>query len=155
MCPIPKIQNPINLIDFRPISIQPVLSKVFERLVLKQLLDHIDTHQLYKNTLTGFRKGFSTGNALLKLRDDIKEAINAREISVVVLVDFSKAFDTVAHDVIISKLQKLGFSKDFLNWTYNYLSSRSQYVQIDANKSKILPTNFGVPQGSILGPVLF
>ena len=155
VCPIGKIPNPVEKGDYRPISILPVLSKIFEKIVLQQLLEHIESHNIYKDTLTGFRKSYSTGNALLKLRDDIKKSMNAREITIVVLVDFSKAFDTIAHDVLISKMHKQGFSKSFLKWTMSYLSNRRQFVQIDANKSTELPTSFGVPQGSILGPIFF
>ena len=72
VCPIPKVTNPIDNTRYRPISILPALSKVFEKLVLQQqLLAHIESHKIYKDTISGFRKGFSTGSALLKLRDDI------------------------------------------------------------------------------------
>ena len=155
VCPIPKIPNPSTPTDYRPISILPALSKVYEKLVLQQMLEFIERNDIYKNTVSGFRKGFSTGSALLKLRDDIKKAMHSREISLVVLVDFSKAFDTIAHEVIITKLHEQGFSKSFLKWTLSYLSEREQFVQIDDAKSKLLPSQFGVPQGSILGPILF
>ena len=90
-----------------------------------------------------------------KLRDDIKRAMNAGEISIILLIDFSKAFDTISHDTLIRSLRKMGFSRDFLSWSHSYLSSSKQYVQIDAQQSKPMTTYFGVPQGSILGPLFF
>ena len=153
--PIGKIIKPTEKSDFRPISILPVLSKVFERLVANQVIDFIESMHIYKNTVGGFRKGFCTGNSLLKIRDDIRRAMKYGELSLLVFVDFSKAFDTIAHDTLIKKMYQQGFSKDFLSWTTSYLTSRRQYVQVDAKSSSILPTTFGVPQGSILGPMIF
>ena len=77
------------------------------------------------------------------------------EVTIMVFADFSKAFDTVHFDVIIRKLHFMGFSQQFLRWIMNYLKGRQQYVQIDDKRSEKLNTNFGVPQGSILGPILF
>ena len=81
--------------------------------------------------------------------------MNAGEISIIGLIDFSKAFDTISHDTLIRSLHKMGFSRDFLSWSLRYLSNRKQYVQIDAHQSKPMTTYFGVPQGSILGPLYF
>ena len=134
--PSNKITLPTKPSDYRPISILPALSKVYERIVLKQLLEFIEPHHLYKPTISGFRKGHSTTTALLKLRDDIKRAMSSGEITLLVLVDFSKAFDTLAYDKLIEKMDKQGFSKAFLNWTLSYLSNRSQFVHFDANFSK-------------------
>eukprot|EP00112_Aurelia_sp_Birch-Aquarium-sp1_P020387 Seg5240.1 transcript_id=Seg5240.1/GoldUCD/mRNA.D3Y31 product="RNA-directed DNA polymerase from mobile element jockey" protein_id=Seg5240.1/GoldUCD/D3Y31 len=91
--PIGKIASPIEKGDFRPISILPVLDKIFERLVANQLVDFIEETKLFRDTITGFRKGHSTGNALLKIRDDIKKAMKCGELSLLVFVDFSKAFE--------------------------------------------------------------
>ena len=153
--PIGKITNPTEKSDFRPISILPVLSKVFERLIANQVIDFIESMHIYKNTVAGFRKGFCTGHSLLKIRDDIRRAMKYGELSLLVFVDFSKAFDTIAHDTLIMKMYQQGFSKEFLSWTTSYLTSRRQYVQVDAKSSDTLPTTFGVPQGSILGPMIF
>ena len=153
--PINKVPSPTESSHYRPISILPALSKIFERIVCNKVIDFIERIKMYKDTLTGFRKGFSTGSAFLKLRDDIKRAMNAGEISIIVLIDFSKAFDTVSHDTLIRSLHKMGFSNDFLSWSLSYLSNRKQYVQIDAQQSKPMTTYTGVPQGSILGPLFF
>ena len=153
--PIPKINDPLKNSDFRPVSALPILSKVYERLVLSQLVEHIESSTLYKETMSGFRKGHSTAVVLLKLKDDILKAMKKGEITLAVFTDYSKAFDTVDFQVLLNKLHRLGFPKKFLIWTYSYLEGRQQFVQIDDRKSGLLPVAFGVPQGSILGPVLF
>ena len=153
--PIPKVNYPSDTTDYRPISILPASSKIAERLILKQLLSHIEEQLLLKSTVTGYRKGHSTGTTLLKFRDDIKKAMKSGDITLAMLVDFSKAFDTITHDKVITKLHKLGFSPEFLRLISSYLSHRSQFVLIDANRSKTGMLSFGVPQGSILGPIIF
>ena len=153
--PINKVPSPTESSHYRPIAILPALSKIFERIVCNQVIDFIERLKIYKDTLTGFRRGFSTGSALLRLRDDVKRAMNAGEILIIVLIDFSKAFDTISHDTLIRSLHKMGFSRDFLSWSLSYLSNRKQYVQIDAKQSKPMTTYFGLPQGSILGPLFF
>ena len=81
--------------------------------------------------------------------------MNTGEISIIVLIDFITAFNTISHDTLIRFLHKMGFSRDFLSWSLNYLSNRKQYVQIDGQQSKPMKIYFGVPQGSILGPLFF
>ena len=90
------------------------MSKIFERLVANQVINLIETTKLLKDTIVGFRKGFNTGNALLKIRDDIKHAMKCGELSLLVFIDFSKAFYTIAHDTLITKMHQQGFSKEFL-----------------------------------------
>ena len=153
--PINKVPTPVEKSDFRPIAILPALSKIFERLVCSQVIEFIENTQLYKDTVTGFRKGYSTGSALLKLRDDIRTAMKSGELSIIVLIEFSKAFDTISHETLIKTLHKCDFSKDFLRWTLSYLTDRKQFVQIDDKTSKKMTNLFGVPQGSILGPLFF
>ena len=92
--PIPKINDPMKDSDFRPVSVLPILSKVYERLVLSQLVEHIESSTLYKKTMSGFRKGHSTAVVLLKLKDDILKAMKKGEITLAVFTDYSKAFDT-------------------------------------------------------------
>ena len=124
-------------------------------LVLAQLINFIEDENIYKETVTGFRKNYGRNAALMKLRDDIRKAMKSSEVTLAVLVDFSKAFDTICHNLMIKKLHQLGFSKNFLWWTFSYLENRKQYVQIDNKSSSIEEVKFGVPQGTILGPILF
>jgi len=91
----------------------------------------------------------------MKIRDDILKAMQSGETTLMVMADFSKAFDTLDHRIALKKLFDFGFSKESLKWIHNYLSKRKQYVLLNDLKSDLLTTNYGVPQGSILGPVLF
>ena len=155
VCPIPKIDSPTEIKDYRPISVLPLLSKVYERVILSQLCIYIESNNLYNETQSGFRKGHSTATLLLKLRDDIKTAMSKSEITLSILIDYSKAFDTIDHTDLILKLYDMNFSSNSISIISSYLSDRYQYVQIEDKKSPNKPMHYGVPQGSILGPVLF
>ena len=102
ICPVPKIDNPSRPKDYRPISILPVLSKVYEKVILCQLINHINAQNIYNNTQSGFRKGHSTTTLLLKFRDDIQKAMNKHEITLSVLKEYSKAFDTINHELLLN-----------------------------------------------------
>ena len=110
ICPVPKTDNPINEKDFQPISILPVLSKIYEKVILKQQSDYIEITSIYNSTQSGFRKGHSTQTFLLKFRDDIQNALNKNEITVSVFIDYSKTFDTIQHGTLIKDLANLRFS---------------------------------------------
>ena len=153
--PVPKVDNPVTDDQFRPISILPGLSKVFEKVVALQITDYIEGHGSLHDKITGFRKGHSTTTTLLGIKDDIVRAMKKRDVTLMVLADFSKAFDTVCFKSVITKLHKLNFSKPFLKWIFSYLTDRSQFVQVDDKRSTSTGVNFGIPQGSILGPMLF
>jgi len=99
ICPVPKVNDPQSLVDYRPISILPILSKVFERVILQQLTDHIESKAIFLERQSGFRKSHSTTTILLKLKDDIKTAMNKSEVTLAIFADFSKAFDTVDYPI--------------------------------------------------------
>ena len=128
--PIPKVDNPTTNDELRPISILPVLSKVFERLVGWQMSEFANSASLLHDNISSFRKGHSTTTALLGIRDDIKRAMKRKEVTLMVLADFSKAFDTVCFKTTLKKFYKLVFSKKYLKWLLGYSSSRTQFVQI-------------------------
>ena len=153
--PIPKIDIPLKEDDFRPISVLPVLSKLYERLVAKQICSYIESEGIYKDTMSGFRKTHSCCTLLLKIRDDIVKALSKGEVTLAVYSDYSKAFDTVNYRSLLIKLNSLGFSKSALHWFCSYLTNRQQFVQINDKKSSPGVVLFGVPQGSVLGPLLF
>ena len=136
MSVIPKIDNPTTGDDYRPISILPVLYKVFERLIMKHLCNFIEINNIYSSTQAGYRCNHSTNTILIKMRDDILNATNKSEVTLSILADFSKAFDTVDYTVLIKKLSKLIMSPEFLHLIYSYICDRSEYVQIDSNKSR-------------------
>ena len=124
VCPVPKTDNPINEKDFQSISILPVLSKIYEKVILKQLFDYIERTSIYNSTHSGFRKGHSTQTVLLKFRDDIEKALNKNEITMSVLIDYSKAFDTIQHETLIKELANLNFSNSSIKIILSYLSNR-------------------------------
>ena len=119
------------------------------------MVEYIDSQALLKENISGFRKGHSTTTVLLNIRDDVLRAMKRGEVTLMVLADFSKAFDTIKYKTVLTKLSQLGFSNDYLKWTVNYLTGRRHFVQIDDKTSGLCPVNFGVPQGSILGPLIF
>ena len=153
--PIPKTDSPASEKDYHPISILPVLSKIFERLVLKQLTSYIDQQTLLALSISGFRKCHSTSTILLRIRDDILHSMKRGEVTLMVLADYSKAFNTVKFKTILMKMHEMGFSKKFLFWVFDHLCNRCQFVQIDDKSSEMGKVEFGVPQGSILGPIFF
>ena len=163
VCPIPKIDNPVTakdfrpvtVKDFRPISILPVLSKVYEKVVLSQPLNYTEKSAVYKPTQSSFRKGRSTATILLKFRNEIRKALNRNEITMSVLIDYSKTFDTINHKTLLEKLVSLNFSNRTIKIIMSYLINRHQYMHIDNQTSPKSPVYFGLPQGSIPGPILF
>ncbi len=157
ICAIPKVETITSNNDLRPISILPTLSKIFERLVLRQMSDYVTntTTGVLKKSVSSYRRGHNTTTVMLAMRDDIHRAMKRGEVTIAVLADFSKAFDTVSYPTILRKLHRQGFSKDYLKWVTSYLTGRRQFVQIDDAMSSTTDVSFGVPQGSILGPVLF
>ena len=119
------------------------------------MLEYIQQHEVLQDTISGYRKGHSAGTILLRIKSDIIKAMKKGEVTLIAFADFSKAFDTVDYCTILERLHAIGFSHGALNWVLNYLSGRKQFVQINDKQSNILNVHFGVPQGSILGPVLF
>ena len=153
--PVLKSGNPEDPCNHRPLSLLPMLSKVSERLAQRQFVDYITTNKKLSENQSGNRKCHSTETALLHVTDDFLMAIDKSEVSVVVLLDMSKAFDSIRHDLLLQKLQSIGVASSSLEWFHNYLSGRSQRVRIGDAISDPLPLKYGVPQGSILGPVFF
>ena len=151
--PIPKTETPHD--ELRPIAILPVLSKVYEKIEAKQIVHYLETKKILDENIAGYRKGHSTTTALLKIRDDIIYAMKKGELTLMVMADYSKAFDTVNFKTVLRKIHHRGFSNSFMKWMDTYLSNRRQFVQIDQNQSKTDAVQFGVPQGSILGPIIF
>ena len=124
-------------------------------MVCSQLTNYIELNLLFKDTITGFRKGHSTQTALLHIRDLCRQAMKCSEISILAMIDFSKAFDTLSHQRLLMKLQDLNCDSNVLHWFQNYLHDRKQFIHLNNLSSGILPVVAGVPQGSILGPILF
>ena len=128
---------------------------MFEKCINHQLLQYFESHSFLRHDQSAFRKAHSTGTALHKLVDVLLDNVNEEMIIVVCFFDLKKCFDTINHDLLLSKLQKYGVEHNELLWFTDYLSDRSQAVNADGCISSFSNINTGVPQGSVLGPLLF
>ena len=153
--PVPKVKEPKDFSQVRPISILPVMSKILERIVHNQLSEFVIINKILPSTQSGFRPQHSTTTALLQVCDDIYRACDQGKSAVLVLLDYSKAFDTLDPWTLCTKLKYFGLSDFAVNFFHNYLSGRQQRVCNASGCSGFLPVDAGVPQGSILGPLLF
>ena len=139
--------------NYRPVSILPSISKVFERCVYKQMFQFFEG--IISKYQCGFRKGHSAQHALISLLEKWRYNVDQGRMFGALLTDLSKAFDCLPHDIIIAKLNAYGFDMKALNFIYDYLRNRKQRTKIDNAYSSWQNILYGVPQGSILGPLLF
>ena len=153
--PILKKGDSAKLDNYRPISILPAISKMFEKIIFNQLQEHFITNKLFCDGQYGFRERHSTELAALELIDRIVLAMDKGEIPFSIFIDLSKAFDTLDHQILIHKLKYYGVESKALALCQSYLSNRFQYVQLGDVESELRLIHTGVPQGSILGPLLF
>lgn len=141
--------------NYRPICILPFLSKVFEKLLDIRIANYINKFNILTPSQFGFRAAYFTELALLSLTDKLKKAIDVGYYAGSVFVDFTKAFDTINHNILFMKLEAIGATGPALLLIKNYLLNRSQVVSVSGINSSPKITNIGVPQGSIVGPLLF
>lgn len=153
--PLSKVPRATDLTHLRPISILPTLSKLLERIVCEQLRSYLQRNDILPPLQSGFRKHYSTATALSRVTSDVARAIDDSKVTFLVLLDYSKAFDIVDHDLLVSKLIYYGCSGPTLEWFSSYLDGRMQQVKFSGVLSSKLKLSRGVPQGSILGPLLF
>lgn len=153
--PIYKNGNKHQFSNYRPISLLPQFSKILEKLFIHRLDHFIETQNLLSEHQYGFRSNRSTTMAVMELTEKILSAIDKREYTVGVFMDLQKAFDTIDHNLLMTKLERYGIRGIAYTWLKNYLDNRKQYVQLNDEKSDLLRITCGVPQGSVLGPKLF
>lgn len=153
LTPIFKKLECIFVNNYRPISILPIVSKIFERLIQKQLNLYVDKY--LSQYLCGFRKGYNTQYVLLSMIEKWKQYLDNKGHAGAIFMDLSKAFDTISHELLIAKLEAYGFTKPALEIIFNYLHDRWQRTKINSSFSTWSELLMGVPQGSVLGPFLF
>lgn len=153
--PLPKCKKPSTLDDFRPISILPILSKPLEKHVHNNLLYYLESKQLFHEYQSGFRPNHSCHTALIRLCNSWLEKINDHEMIGTLFLDLRKAFNCVSHRILLEKLHMYCQSDDAVRFFTSYLSSRTQRTLINGSLSSSGELKCGVPQGSILGPLLF
>lgn len=153
--PIFKKGDRSSVKNYRPISTQIFLSKIYERLMQKRFVDYCVEFNLINPNQFGFQKNKSTSDAILLFTEQCYQTLENKNYLISIYLDFSKAFDTVNHQILISKLRKYGFRGPTLEWFTSYLRDRFQYVDINGKTSTLKKMDYGVPQGSILGPLLF
>ena len=142
--------------NYRPVSLLSNLGKIQERIIFKHLYNHLYSNNLlYKYYQSGFRPGHSTTYQLIDIFHHICQSFDAKQHSRMIFCDISKAFDKVWHRGLLFKLRQNGIKGNLLTWISNYLTDRKQKVQINSATSPLLTVNAGVPQGSVLGPLLF
>ena len=153
--PLFKKGEPSLLVNYRPISLLPTISKIFERVIQNQMYDYFNDNNLLAEQQYGFRKHLSTEFAAVKLADYISKQMESGNLPCSLYIDLSKAFDTLCYDILLHKLRYYGFSGTELKLLRCYLRNREQYVKYNNYHSELIDISTGVPQGSILGPLLF
>ena len=153
--PIFKDGDKIEKSTYRPISVLPVVSRLFEKLVFNQLYQYLNDNCFINSNQSGFRELHSTVTCLLKNTNDWYSGMDTGNLAGMVFVDLKKAFDTIDHQLLCRKLESYGVLHRELAWFGSYLSNRVQYCRVHGVNSQGEDINIGVPQGSCLGPLLF
>jgi hypothetical protein len=153
--PIYKANKKHEFKNYRPISVLSCFSKLLEKLMYKRLIKFIEKNKLLTHSQYGFRENRSTEHAVIELVDKVSKAIDKGEYTIGIFLDLSKAFDTINHKILIQKLEHYGIRGITQLWFKDYLENRKQIVKYDQVRSNEMVIRSGVPQGSILGPILF
>jgi hypothetical protein len=153
--PVFKSGDRTNMDNYRPISLLSCFSKICEKVVANRLIVFLDVNNILSCNQFGFRKQHSTLHPMIQFTNFISTALNEKKHAIAIFCDLRKAFDTVDHTILIKKLQKIGIEGSALLWFKDYLQNRNQFVLLNGKSSSLRNIKIGVPQGSILGPLLF
>ena len=153
--PIFKSGSKCSVENYRPISVLSIVSKIIERAVHDQVYSFMLNNNYLSSSQSGFRSQFSTATTVIDVQDYILNHMDAGNVTGAIFLDLKKAFDTVDHSLLIKKLKKYGITGNELNWFNSYLNNRMQSVKVGSSASDLKPIGIGIPQGSILGPLLF
>ena len=153
--PIYKKGSKLECSNYRPISLLSNIDKILERLMYNRLYNFLEKKEIIFPLQFGFCQKYSTTHALIHLTDKTRHEIDKGNYACGIFVDFQKAFDTVDHHILLKKLEYYGVRRISNKWFALYLSNRKQFVSINSCKSNLADVKYGVPQGSILGPLLF
>ena len=153
--PLYKAGSKQEVKNYRPISLSPILSKVLERIVCGQTRKYLEKEKIIPDTQYGFRPGHQINHLLQNLVNEVMANKNKKLKSAAIFLDFSKAFDTLSYRILLGKMKLLGFGHSAMSWYGDYLSNRFQYTEINGVLSQKEPITLGVPQGTVLGPLLY
>ena len=153
--PIHKKQSKVDYTNYRPISLLSNIEKIIAKLMYKRLSNFLDINNLIYSFQFGFRSKYSTTHALINLTESIRQSLDEGSFGCGIFVDLQKAFDTVDHKILLHKLDYYGIRGICNDWIKPYLSDRNQFVSINGYNSYLMPVGCIVPQGSVLGPLLF
>ena len=141
--------------NYRPISKLPFLSKIFERVISKQIIEYLSENELYPINQSAYRKNHSTATTIVSIFDNIYNAIDEGNKVQLVLLDMSAAFDTISHKILLDRLEEIGIADKALDLLKSYITNRTYRTMINDIQSDEFQLKYGVPQGSELGPLLF
>lgn len=153
--PIPKEKKKRTVENIRPISLLPCPGKIFENILHKRIYTYLESNQLLCPEQCGFRRNFGTHDPIIDLFNFVNRQFNDRNFVICVFVDLAKAFNSLDCSILVKKLSGLGFGGSMLNLLTDYLSNRRQAVNFNGDISTLKEVEYGVPQGSVLGPMLF
>ena len=151
--PIYKKDGRTGKSNYRPVSVLSNVSKIYKRCIYEQIYSYFD--KIFSKNQCGFRQGFNTQHILLAMIEKMKPSRDNKQLCVAILTDLSKTFDRICYDLLIAKLSAYVFDKKGLKLIYDYLNGRSQKIKVCSSFSSALDISYGVPQGSIIGPLLF